>query len=62
MYAELVTTDDMAESVIFGAVHGLFNKVMVSTSAPQLFVAVTIIVFNPLMRFTGNSSEFDDLV
>jgi hypothetical protein len=52
----------MAESVIFGAVHGLFNKVIVSTSAPQLFVAVTIIVFNPLMRFTGNSSEFDDLV
>ena len=62
MYAELVTIDDMAESVILGAVQGLFNKVMVSTSAPQLFVAVIVIVFNPVIKLTGNSNEFEDLV
>jgi hypothetical protein len=38
------------------------NKVIVSTSAPQVFVAVIVIVFNPVVRLTGNSNVFADFV
>ena len=61
-YAEFVTVLDITEREIFGAIHGLWVIVIVSTSAPHVFVAVTLIVFNPEVRFTGNSIEFDALV